>query len=165
LIEIVTETLSYIEKASTGGDTDLLGACCERGSVNQDSIVAEKLISNIKNFSKIILPHLPNKTRIATMLTQGFSYSKRVAMTDLSEAAHYWGQDQFNKGEFKLQSEMGINFGGLKTKCNLNISSSTYLRERNEEKETLKYTPKSHKQKDYKSSIHTLLLFAPRSFL
>lgn len=37
------------------------------------------------------------------MLTQGFSYSKRVAMTDLSEAAHHWGQDQFNKGEFKLQ--------------------------------------------------------------
>jgi len=68
----------------------------------------------------------------------------------------------------KLSKKFSFDLMGLKTKCNLNISSSTYLRAKRGKGtffKTLKYTPKSHKQKITKAqSTHYFCLLREVSY-
>jgi hypothetical protein len=70
-------------------------------NIEQDSTQnydCKMLLSNIQNFCQVYLPLLPEKARIASVLTAGLSLADAAEITSLPPSTIHWGRNEIEEG-------------------------------------------------------------------
>ena len=118
--QLVTTAIFTLSSLSRGAPEELLAAVTTRITRGEDSKVQlEELRVNVAEFCHIYLQSLPEKSRIAAILSQGLTFKDAHELTGVAPSSISWGLKEVLNNRF---SQTCVSFYTLFARNNVDIS-------------------------------------------